>query len=659
MPDLTNRYHIVFTICLMAISYRAIAQTPCINGKAGEYNCNQVDLMAHIPLSQFNSSAANDIWGWTDPENGAEIAIIGLRDKTAFVDITDPHEPIILGYLPQPSTARSGGSTWRDMKVYMNHVFVVSDSNEEHGMQVFDLTRLRAFAGSPITFTSNTVYQGVNSAHNIAINEETGFAYIVGARSAPNCGAGGLHIVDIRDPNKPEFAGCFDNDGYTHDTQCVVYRGADERYSGNEICFSSNENTITLTDVTNKSNPVLLSSLGYPQTAYTHQGWLTEDHQYFLLNDELDEQMFGFNTRTLIWDVRNLEAPILIGEYYADSKAIDHNLYNFNGLNYQANYLSGLRITDLSQIQRGQIREMGFFDTHPTRDVASFDGAWSVYPFFESGNVVVSDISKGLFVLRPNIENIITEHPQDISICDLIDQEGISISVDASVKNYQWQLITPQGPMDLEDGDEFDGSTTANLKFKTARPNIDEEKFRCKVLTEDGIINFSFFPEIEGLFPIPDFNFVNIPGAVNFENTSSRATGFEWDFGDGTPVSTEISPNHQYSADGSYTVKLSAFNDCGGAIAIKEIDFNISSLTDGSQFVLRIYPNPVHDFINIDSSDPELIVAMRMLTVNGKSVAQYSPDTKRIDTRHMPSGVYIIEYILKDGKKEHFKLLKK
>ena len=46
---------------------------------------------------------------------------------------------------------------------------------------------------------------------------------------------------------------------------------------------------------------------------------------------------------------------------------------------------------------------MAYFDVNPETDAAAFDGSWSVYPFFGSGTVLVSSITRGLFVLRPQL----------------------------------------------------------------------------------------------------------------------------------------------------------------------------------------------------------------------------------------------------------------
>jgi choice-of-anchor B domain-containing protein len=276
-------------------------------------------------------------------------------------------------------------------------------------MQVFDLTRLRSLApvnGQPVLVEPDLVYREINSSHNIVINEESGFAYSVGSSGGGETCAGGLHMIDIREPKNPRFAGCFAHEGtgrsgggYTHDAQCVTYRGPDTRYQGREICLGANETAISIADVTDKANPRSLSQASYPRVAYAHQGWFTEDHRYWFLDDEIDENQGVERTRTLIWDLADLENPRLVKEHMGVETSTDHNLYIRGNLMYQANYKSGLRILDVSDPENPT--EVGYLDTAPYMGTSpGYNGAWSVYPFFQSGAIVVNSIEQGLFIVR-------------------------------------------------------------------------------------------------------------------------------------------------------------------------------------------------------------------------------------------------------------------
>ncbi|NJN55550.1 MAG: choice-of-anchor B family protein [Anaerolineae bacterium] len=429
--------------------------TPCVGGMAGIYPCDNVDLMAHLSLTDLSASSGNDSWGWTDPLDGKEYALMGLNNGTAFVDISDPENPIYLGKLPTHTST----SLWRDIKVYDNHAFIVSEATG-HGMQVFDLTLLRNVVSPPVTFSNSAHYSQFGDAHNIVINEDSGYAYAVGQTTAPV----GCTWSTSETPITPTFAGCFSSDGYTHDAQCVNYHGPDADYAGAEICFNSNTDTLTIVDVSDKSLPDQVSRTGYAGVGYTHQGWLTEDHHYFLMDDELDESNNGHNTRTYVWDVSNLDAPVMIGTYTAAVAAIDHNLYTRGNFAYEANYQSGLRILDISGVASASLSEVAYFDTYPAGNSAAFDGAWSTYPYFASGNVIISDLDRGLFIVRPNLIRYgVVLSPESaaqtavagetVTYTLSVENSGnITDTYDLSVAGNNWQTAVSANSVELAPG---------------------------------------------------------------------------------------------------------------------------------------------------------------------------------------------------------------
>ncbi len=388
------------------LGFPAIAgdEVTCAENRAASFECENVNVVAFMPIKDIGGDRGirvNDIWGWTDPETGREIAIIGRTDGTSFVDLSNPSNPVFLGDLPKTEGSRS--SIWRDMKVYRDHVYIVADAANEHGVQVFDLTQLRGLRDTPVTFEPTYTYTGIHSAHNIVIDEEAGFAYAVGSSSGGTTCGGGLHMIDLSDPARPVFAGCFadpstgrSGTGYSHDAQCVIYRGPDTEHVGKQICLGSNETALSVADVTDKDNPVALASVSYPNVAYTHQGWLSEDHRYFYQNDEGDEpQGLVEGTRTLVWDLADLDDPVLVKEYIATTPETDHNLYIRDDLMYQSNYGAGLRIIDIS-VPTDPV-EIAFFDTTP---YGGGGGSWSNYPYFESGLIIATSMGDGFFILR-------------------------------------------------------------------------------------------------------------------------------------------------------------------------------------------------------------------------------------------------------------------
>ncbi len=432
----------------------------------GQFDSDNVTLLSHLPLSTIGGSFdsdgglvfGNDIWGWQDSLTGKEYALMGRTDGTAFVDVTDGANPIFLGNLPTETVS----STWRDIKVYNDRAYIVADRVGPHGIQIFDLTNLRNVT-SPQTFSAPTSTRGnLRDAHNIAINEDSGFAYIVDSDLA----AGGLHIVNLNDNiNNPRIAGGFADDGSTHDVQVVNYTGPDPDYAGREIAFASNGDTVTLVDVTNKSNPSQISRNGYPGSVFAHQGWLTEDHRYFLFNDELDEcnlpllqNGFGCQPdrapRTHIMDVSDLDNPVYVGFHEHDEVGIDHNLYVQGNYVYAANYTAGVRILELTDLANAELTEVGFIDTSPNTS-PGFRGAWSVYPFFDDGKIIISDLENGLFVAQVDfLANQVDIDFDDDGVVDCNDIDALTAAISGGANNTDFDL-TGDGIVDLADQQQW------------------------------------------------------------------------------------------------------------------------------------------------------------------------------------------------------------
>lgn len=389
-----------------------IIDEPCTDGLAADtFACDGVDLLSFVPLASFVDTPdveASDIWGWADPETGDEYALLGTTAGMVVFRITDPLSPEYLGRLDNPSDGRR---IWHDIKVSGDTAFVVSESYF-HGLVSFDLTQLRGMEADRSRILAPTgVYEGDLDSHNLVINEEAEVAYIVGSarsfsvagRVTPPLSDGclsGLHAVDVSDPENMTYLGCSPYDRYVHDAHCFRYDGPDSDHTGKDICVTAAEETVSVVDMTDPMLPQLLSTTTYVDHAYVHQGWMTEDHRYFLLGDELDEGG-GVPTRTMIFDFEDLDAFGVTPDVYEhDTTVIDHNLYTLDGLVYQSNYEAGLGVFDLDDVGEGQLEKVATFDTYPESDNAEFNGTWSNYPYLPSGTIPVSGIGEGLFLLQ-------------------------------------------------------------------------------------------------------------------------------------------------------------------------------------------------------------------------------------------------------------------
>ena len=374
-----------------------------------------VDLLAWLPLGEFGPEhfLANDCWGYVSP-SGREYAIVGLSHGTGFVEITDPGNPVIVDVVPGPS-----GNIWRDIKVYQHHAYAVSEDGG--GVQAISMTDIDNGNVGPASFV--TLGGVTESTHNVALNEDSGYLY--------RCGGAfhGLRIYDLTDPANPVFVTSWD-DKYVHDAQIVSFTSGP--WAGREIAFccagfngGGTETGLTILDVTNKTNIFEMGPhLLYPNGAYSHQGWLSPDRQYFYLNDEQD-QFFGLNSTTLTIDVSDLTAPFFAASYANGSPTITHNLYTRGDLIFAANYTSGLRVLDASDPLN--LSEIAFFDTNADNESVSFQNLWSNYPNFPSGTIIGSDREKGLLIWQLGTIPLAFSYPDGLP--DMLDAQGESIGV--------------------------------------------------------------------------------------------------------------------------------------------------------------------------------------------------------------------------------------
>lgn len=379
--------------CGLFLPVAAAAQAfPCEGGWAGPYGCDGIDQLGFVGIEVCNASGANDVWGWVDDETGKEYALLGVNNGLAFIEVTDPYYPMYLGKLPTASSA----SLWRDMKVFGHHVYVVSEAFA-HGLQVFDLHILRALDSGPETFLADTTLHDFSDAHNLAIDEDAARLYVAGS----NLGEGGVLIYDLSDPATPALVGMHAESGYVHDLVGWVYDGPDLDHQGKVLVACAHTNKFSILDVTDPTDVVVLSTGQHPSNGYTHQPCWLPSGRHLLIGDELDEQQYGFNTRTIWWDVEDLDDPVYGGAHFGPTAASDHNQYADAEFVFQSNYTAGLRILKYDESAGLSLTEVAHFDVHPASDAVGFVGTWSNYSSLPSGNVLVSSMEAGLHIVRP------------------------------------------------------------------------------------------------------------------------------------------------------------------------------------------------------------------------------------------------------------------
>ena len=380
---------------------------PCRDGAAGRFPCSGIDLLGHLA---FNDAAAsntvNDLWGFRDLNTEREYALLGLRDGVVVIDVTDPRRPVAVARV---EGARSG---WRDAKVMQRYdrsagrwhayAYVSVEAANPGGLTVIDL------GGLPNEVSSKADIADVGRAHNLQLgNVDLGTGVPVGHRPPLLQVLGGypgaFRGYDLSEPENPQAvagkAGAT-NSAYSHDAAPFVVH--DERAAACaggapcEILIDFNEGSTVLWDLSDRTAPVVLAEFAYPDVAYVHSGWPTEDGRYLAVHDEFDE-LEGAPTRVRFFDLADLTAPTLASVWEGTTGATDHNGYARGNRYYLSNYARGLTVLDITD--PAAPHEVGFFDSYPLNDGTGYDGAWGVYPFLPSGWVLLSDRAGGLYVL--------------------------------------------------------------------------------------------------------------------------------------------------------------------------------------------------------------------------------------------------------------------
>ncbi len=395
------------------------AATPCINGSAGGFTCDEIDLISHVDLPDISTGpqSAADIWGFVDLNSNREYTLIGVDTGTAVIDTTNPDVPQLIGFIPGQSTS------WRDIKVYQfyddalsrwqAYAYVTADGiGVSDGLFVIDLT------GLPHSVQKLNYVSDFTRAHNVFIansDYSTGLSLtgdvpqliIAGSNLAASANNDGqFRIYSLDDPRSPGFVSTAPAAGDMHDTttffvtdqrknsQCVNAVNADAC----EVLIDFRGSSVDIWDITIANNPVRLSQSQYPNRAFSHSGWQSEDGMYLFVQDEFDESNFGLKTTLNVLSLADLTSPVHAGAWTGPQQARDHNGFVRGNRYYMTNYTRGLTILDITDPTSPEF--VGNFDTYGADDSIDFEGAWGVYPFFNSGTIAVSDINTGLYLLK-------------------------------------------------------------------------------------------------------------------------------------------------------------------------------------------------------------------------------------------------------------------
>lgn len=385
---------------------------PCEDGlAAGYFPCRGIDLEAYVSLAamRLGATSGSNLWGFASGNDGREYAVFGLNNGTAVVDVTDPAHPVVVGSIQGPD------SLWREVKVYQvwssarrtydAYAYVVSEGPTA-GLQILDLSEL------PRAVSLAATARLFDTAHTVAlahVDPATGIwdgegfppvLYLDGARNP----VAGIAALDLSDPLSPSLLGTYTR-SYGHDVWTGVFSGtrASSCHPAHDPCdvvVNWAGDAIRILDWTDKKDPQVIGELTYPDLAYAHSGWISPDRDFLFSMDEYDERETHANTRVRVIDIRDLSAPRLAAVWTGPTQAIEHNGYTRGDRYFMSHYERGLSVLDVSDPLAPA--ERAFFDTFPPADSAEFHGAWGVYPFLPSGNILVSNLdgAGGLYILR-------------------------------------------------------------------------------------------------------------------------------------------------------------------------------------------------------------------------------------------------------------------
>lgn len=329
-----------------------------------------INLLSNLTYPTSRGDA-NDIWGIKIGNN--EYALVGLQTGVSIVDVTNPTNPVEVFFTP------GANSIWRDLKTWDNHVFITNETSG--GLMIIDLNALPGtLTAANVTNYTGSTYP-FQSAHNLYI-DENGICYVFGA----NNGVGGAIMLDLSvNPKAPIELGRY-NSFYLHDG---VVRG--DTLWGAAV----NDGFFIVVDVSNKATPVNMASQT-TSSSFTHNIWFSDDGQTVYTTDELGNAFID------AYDVSNLTNITFLDKIQSNpgQNVIPHNAHFMNDYVITSYYRDGVVIHDVSD--PSNMIEVGHYDTSPAFSGDGFNGAWGAYPWLPSGNLLVSDIENGLFVLGPN-----------------------------------------------------------------------------------------------------------------------------------------------------------------------------------------------------------------------------------------------------------------
>ncbi len=327
-------------------------------------------------------NAYNEVWGMV--YNNKEFAVIGSTDGTHIFDVTDPAASTQVAYIP--GAAQGAAIVHRDYHDLDGYLYIVCDEGAST-LQIVDVSNLPNAVN--VVYDSDSL---LKRSHNIFIDEEKAKLYVCSEKKtgiSNNFNA--LHIYDLSNPELPTHHYTYNDVGHVHD----AYIKNDTAFLN---CGSQGLRIVDFSMVgpSTSNNHVEMGSLtSYSDAGYNHSGWPTADGNYYVMADE----NHGYKMKML--DVSDYSNPTVVSMFFSDidmNESMAHNQIIHGGYVYTAHYHDGVYVHDVSDPYNPAL--VAFYDTFDPAHHNSYMGAWGVYPFLPSGNILVSDMQTGLYVFE-------------------------------------------------------------------------------------------------------------------------------------------------------------------------------------------------------------------------------------------------------------------
>jgi choice-of-anchor B domain-containing protein len=488
-------------------------------------------------LDQYPSVGYNDIWGYVD-QSGTEYALIGTKQGTSIINLSNPANPVESAFIPGPQ------STWRDIKVHSHYAYIITEgTGSGNGLQIVDLSQLPASAT-----LVNTLTTWFERAHNIFI--DNGYAFVIGTN-----GGGGMHILDLSDPVNPVRTAYYTQSSYIHDV-----------YVWDDTVIAAAEDTYDLIDITNKSNPQLISSSAALPGIYAHSGWMTEDKRYFIGAEEFDVRDIT------IWDLQDRTSwDLVVSSWHMPGgSGTDpvHNIFVKGNYAHISYYKHGYVVLDISDPANPFLA--GEYDTYPSGS-GTYNGAWGCYPYLPSGITIISDIQTGLYVFQ-------FEDPLPVEL------SSFTAAVNKQDVTLNWSTASETNNLGFEIQRKSDhgyntigfvegnGSTvgTHNYSFRDENLQLGNYSYRLKQVDFDGSINYSDEINVD-IITLSEFVLNQ-----NYPNPFNPTTTIDF-----TVPSPEFVTIEVYNSLGERVIELVNQMKEAGAYTI---EFNAANLPSGIYF---------------------------------------------------------------------------